>query len=87
MVVISDLYAGTGLCRLRGGSGGIGGRLRRMEVRSCFVGLAGVSWLREMMGTAGGVSMIDTGVVGLLGRGISGYTCSPDRVPRGSLVP
>src|SRR5260370_23108542 len=58
MVVISGLCAGTGLCGLRGGSGGIGGRLRRMEVRSCFVGLAEVSWLREMLGTAGGVSMI-----------------------------
>ena len=87
MVVISGLYAGTGLCGLRGGSGGIGGRLRRMEVRSCFVGLAEVSWLREMMGTAGGVSIIGAGVVGLLGRGISEYTCPPDWVPRGSLVP
>src|SRR5260370_19803776 len=58
MVVISGLCAGTGLCGLRGATGGIVGRLRRMEVRCCFVGLAEGRWLGEMLGTAGGVSMI-----------------------------
>jgi len=58
MVVISGLCAGRGLCGLRRGSGGMGGRLRRMEARSCCVGLAG--WLREAMEIAGGVSAIGT---------------------------
>src|SRR5262245_51894043 len=54
MVVISGLCAISGLCELRGGRGGIGGRLRRMEARSCCVSLAGC--LSEAMETAGGVS-------------------------------
>src|SRR5205807_705619 len=58
MLVMSGLCAGRGLCGLRGGSGGMGGRLRRMEARSCCVGLAG--WLREAMEMAGGVSAIGT---------------------------
>src|SRR6266700_8144771 len=45
MVVISGLFAGSALCRLR-----------RMEARSCCVGLAGCP--RDAMETAGGVSTI-----------------------------